>query len=411
MKFFFTFVFFLIPVWGWAQAGTGTRSPMVRQGLVFPLQDQHVHGSSLVQLPNKDLLVAWFQGSGERNADDVRIMGARLKAGEEQWTAPFLLADTPGLPDCNPVLFLIGDTLHLVWIAVQANRWEHSVLRSRRSTRWDGAAAPQWDWQDNIFLKPDESFAEEAQKKFALLPKLHHGWSEYAPPYDRQILQAGQDPTKRSAGWMTRIKPLVLEDGKILLPLYSDGFNFSMMALSTDHGASWKPGLPLIGRGPIQPALVQKADGSLVAYLRDSGDAPNRIQISVSADQGHSWSAARKTAIPNTASVEAIRMRDGRWVLLCNDVEDGRYQLSLLVSEDEGGHWKRAAYLEQDSQRKGSYSYPSLFQGEDELLYMSYSYSPESGKKSIKYQVIDPSAFTLANLPVVYEDPGPKGSH
>src|SRR5690554_5525217 len=77
---------------------------VVQEELIFPLQGQHVHGSSIVSLPNGDLLVAWFQGSGERTADDVRIMGARLKKGEGAWSVPFELADTPNLPDCNPVL-------------------------------------------------------------------------------------------------------------------------------------------------------------------------------------------------------------------------------------------------------------------------------------------------------------------
>jgi hypothetical protein len=41
---------------------------------IFPLVRQHVHGSTIVELPNGDLLAAWFQGSGERQADDVAIM-------------------------------------------------------------------------------------------------------------------------------------------------------------------------------------------------------------------------------------------------------------------------------------------------------------------------------------------------
>ncbi|MFZ9747887.1 MAG: hypothetical protein ACO3G4_14805, partial [Opitutaceae bacterium] len=46
----------------------------LRTELVFPLQAEHTHGSTLVELPNGDLLVGWFQGSGERWADDVRIL-------------------------------------------------------------------------------------------------------------------------------------------------------------------------------------------------------------------------------------------------------------------------------------------------------------------------------------------------
>ena len=43
---------------------------------IFPVQKEHVHGPTIVELPNGDMLSAWFQGSGERWADDVRIMGS-----------------------------------------------------------------------------------------------------------------------------------------------------------------------------------------------------------------------------------------------------------------------------------------------------------------------------------------------
>ncbi|MCL5279879.1 MAG: hypothetical protein M1376_08250 [Planctomycetes bacterium] len=33
----------------------------------------------IAELPHGDLLVAWLQGSRKRWADDMRIMGARLK--------------------------------------------------------------------------------------------------------------------------------------------------------------------------------------------------------------------------------------------------------------------------------------------------------------------------------------------
>src|SRR5690554_4966648 len=74
------------------------QEPMFDAELVLPFQDEHVHGSTIEQLPNGDLLVAWFQGSGERWADDVRIMGARKKAGGEAWSEPFVLADVDGFP-------------------------------------------------------------------------------------------------------------------------------------------------------------------------------------------------------------------------------------------------------------------------------------------------------------------------
>jgi predicted neuraminidase len=95
---------------------------------IFPPVQEHVHGSTIVELPDGELLAAWFQGSGERWADDVRIMGARLKKGEDHWSRPFLMADTPGFPDINPILFMDAQKrLWLMWYTVIANQWETSL--------------------------------------------------------------------------------------------------------------------------------------------------------------------------------------------------------------------------------------------------------------------------------------------
>lgn len=373
---------------------TLTPTPKVSETLIFPEQPEHAHGSSVVQLPNGDMLVAWFQGSGERTADDVRILGARLKKGTRQWSTPFLMADTPHLPDCNPVLFLNHEKkLFLVWIAVQANLWEQSILRVRTATDYGGDAAPVWNWQDNILLKPDDAFAREVKAKLAALPEHGIGWAGYAPKYDDMIAQAATDPVKRSIGWMTRIKPLLLENKRIVLPLYSDGYNLSLMAISDDDGATWLPGLPLVGRGPIQPALARKKNGTLVAYLRDSGDWPPQVQSSESNDRGHTWSAATKTDIPNTASVELLVLKDGRWAFVGNDLHDGRYRLGLFLSDDEGQSWNRKTYLEDKPKDQGGYSYPSLIQGDDGLLHITYSWHAEKNRKSIKYVVVNPKSL------------------
>lgn len=359
--------------------------------LIFPPQAKHTHGSSLVSLPNGDLLCAWFMGSGERNADDVQILGARLPKGSSTWSAPFQLADTYNIPDCNPVLFLNHEgTLFLVWIAVNANQWEQSILRVRTSNNFSGPGAPVWNWQDNIILKPNDNFVSETANKFKLLPDPGTGWSAYAASYDKMIVEAAKDPAKRSIGWMTRIKPLLLGDRKILLPLYSDGFNFSLLAISADDGKTWRPSLPIVGRGNVQPALVQRKDGSLVAYMRDNGDAPPRVQYSESADQGESWTPAAKLTIPNTASVEVLQLKDGRWVFVGNDIVDGRYQLSMYGSDDEGKTWKWKYYLEKEGKQQGSFSYPSLIQSKDGMIQVSYSYQVNQEGETIKHLSIDP---------------------
>ncbi|MDQ6478471.1 exo-alpha-sialidase [Dyadobacter sp. LHD-138] len=389
IKLYVFFLFFSIHI---VQAQT---SPVLQQTIIFPHQEKHVHGSSIVSLPNGDFLVAWFQGSGERTADDVKIMGARLKKGDKTWSEPFLMADTPLIPDCNPVLFLNNQgKLFLTWIAVQANLWEQSIIRFKTSVDYNKAGAPVWNWQDNILLKPDKKFEEETAAKFKSMPESTIGWAGYAPKYDEMIVEASKDATKRSIGWMTRIKPLLFENGRIVLPLYSDGYNFSLMAISDDNGETWRPSLPVIGRGPIQPALARKKNGDIVALMRDSGDGPTQVHISESADQGETWKATVKTDIPNTASVELLVLQDGKWAFLGNDIGDGRYQLSLRISGDEGKTWKWKTFIENDLSKKGSYSYPSLIQTKDGLLHMTYSHHAEKQKKTIKYVVVDPKKIT-----------------
>jgi predicted neuraminidase len=363
--------------------------------LIFPLQEKHVHASSIVALPNGDFLCVWFNGSGERTSDDVKLMGARLEKGKTNWSEPFLMADTPNIPDCNPVLFLNHEKkLFLVWIAVQANKWEQSVLRFRTSIDYQKSGSPIWNWQDNILLKPDDNFAKEVTQRLKETPPSSAGWAGYAPKYDELIISASNDPIKRSFGWMTRIKPLLLPNKRIVLPLYSDGFNMSIMAISDDDGSTWRPSLPLVGRGPIQPAIIQKKNGNLYALMRDSGDDPARVHMSESKNNGETWQVSTKTAIPNTASVELLVLQDGRWAFLGNDIDDGRYRIGLFLSDNEGKTWNWKTYLEKVEPNKGSFSYPSLIQTADGLLHITYSYHLEKDKKSIKYVVLNPLKIT-----------------
>jgi predicted neuraminidase len=103
-------------------SGQSSEKAILQTQLIFPVQEKHTHGSSLVHLPNGDFLATWFYGSGERNADDVKIMGARLKKGDKVWSEPFLMADTPGIPDCNPVLFLNYSWSGLLFMPIDGSR-------------------------------------------------------------------------------------------------------------------------------------------------------------------------------------------------------------------------------------------------------------------------------------------------
>ncbi len=353
--------------------------------LIFPIQTQHVHSSSIVELPNGDLLSCWFQGSGERKANDVVVNGARLRKGQKKWSKPFLMADTPGQPDCNPMMFLNkNNELFLVWIAVQSNRWERSILKVKTTTNYTKEGAPKWEWQDVILLKPGEEFAKRVEEQFKEFGREDLAWAEYALPYEEMLIKAAKDPKKRETGWMTRTCPVILNNGKILLPLYSDGFNFGLIAISEDDGKTWKPSLPIIGRGLNQPSLIVRNDGSVDAYMRDDGDEPGRILISHSNDEGYSWTYGQKSDIPNPgASLEVIKLKSGNWLMVNNDVDDGRYSLAVTISDDEGKSWKWKRNLE--NTKGASFSYPSVIQAKSGNIHITYSSFTIEGQKAIKH--------------------------
>ncbi len=365
---------------------------------IFPLQPLHVHGSSIAELPGGDLISCWFEGSGERQANDVRIMGARLSKGTTKWSTPFEMADTPGIPDCNPVLFVNQQgRLFLTWIAVLANRWEQAVIRYRTADRFNTDGSPIWNWQDNIFIQPGKEFAEKIKDGLKKINDPSRGWSEYAPSYDQLTIQAATDARKNSIGWMTRIKPLQAKNGNIILPLYSDGFNLSIMAISSDQGKTWTPSSPVVSRGGIQPALIERKNGELLALMRDNGDEPGHIKMSSSQNGGSDWTPAEKTTIPNPgSSVEMLKLQDGRLILVCNDLSEGRYKLSLYVSTDEGKTWQYNGWIDHDILKKDSFSYPAAIQGSDGLIHITYSKHAAEKGKTIQHVIINPDRISTS---------------
>jgi predicted neuraminidase len=183
---------------------------------------------------------------------------------------------------------------------------------------------------------------------------------------------------------MTRAHPILIGQSRIIVPLYSDGFSLSLMAITDDWGKTWHTSTPLCGAGNIQPSIAQRQDGSLYSLMRDNGPPPKRLHQSESRDRGETWSPVTDSAIPNPGSgAEIITLRNGHWVLINNDSENARSTLSIQISEDEGStwRWKRHLEFEPESTTAGSYHYPSLMQAKDGSLHVSYSYHLSSHGK------------------------------
>jgi predicted neuraminidase len=415
---------------------SGGKKPVCRAMEIFPLVRQHVHGSSIVELPNGDLLAAWFQGSGERWADDVAIMGSRLKAGAKQWSEPFVMADVPGFPDINPILFIDPQKrLWLLWYTVLANQWETSLPKYRISenyTTQDGA--PEWSWQEVLHVKPGDpaergiqpgdrfvasierqikEYAEYVVKSASVSEQVARGivdrWAEglLAKARGENMIREGRlydakggstaqkmgYPYFRRVGWQTRNKATIIDNKRIIVPLYSDGFSFSLMAITDDSGQTWQFSEPLVGAGNIQASIVEKADGTLVAYMRDNGPRPQRIHISTSQDKGLTWSLVKDSDLPNPGSaVDVVRLKNGHWILAYNDTERGRHSLAVSISTDEGQTWAYKRHIERDMRDLAiatRSAYPSFVEGRGGILHMVYSYHHRDRKdgpnETIKY--------------------------
>ncbi len=355
---------------------------LLQSELIIPPEHWHNHASSVVQLPDGSLFACWYHGSGEREADDVKIEGARLKPGAHEWSPRFTLADTPGFPDTNPALLLDAhQRLWLLWPVILANRWETALMKYRLSTDYAGDGPPRWQVNETMLFVP-RNF--EAAVRKAVEPLARPG--SPGAQYWQDILRKAGDKYFSRMGWMTRVHPLELPSGRILVPLYSDGYSFSLMALTDDGGTTWTTSEPLPGPGNIQPSLVRRRDGTLVAYMRDNGPPPKRVQMSTSRDDGITWSPVVDTEIPNPGSgLEAIALRNGEWALIYNDTERGRNSLAVSISDDEGKTWKWTHHLERDlGPHPGSFHYPSLIQARDGTLHATYSYYTAAGQ-SIKH--------------------------
>src|SRR5947209_4467015 len=151
--------------------------------------------------------------------------------------------------------------------------------------------------------------------------------------YAKRLIEHAEDEYFSRMGWFTRTHPQQLPSGRILAPMYSDGFSFGIMAISDDQGYTWRASEPIVGAGSIQPSVVRKNDGTLVAYLRDNGPPPKRAHISFSKDDGVTWTPARDTEILNPGtSLEVIRLANGHWIMVYNDLEQKRYSLLAAIS-------------------------------------------------------------------------------
>lgn len=306
------------------------------------------HASTIAETGDGSLLTCWFAGSAEAQRD-VRIVCSRLAPlATAEWSEPAVAVDAGEHASGatlankfigNPVLHRDDDgILWLFYEAVQVGGHSGATVQYKTS-RDDGRT-----------------------------------WS------GGKALAGGLT----SPGHLPRNKPLRLADGRVMLPLYREftsDYGYTLTLTLHDGAITAQEKHVIPGTGHLQPSLVARPDGSVLAYLRNK-DAGNVLVARFDPAAGE-WSAPVPTDVPNpNAAVDALALPDGRILLAHNPSHTERNPLSLAVSRD-GVTFTRLWDLE--SAPSGSFAYPALFRATDGTYHVTYTYKDRAAIKHVTF--------------------------
>ena len=176
--------------------------------------------------------------------------------------------------------------------------------------------------------------------------------------------------------------------GRILLPshagpIYGKGDHWQAFCLySDDDGCTWQASTKradLPARGAEEPAVVERADGSLLAILRTS---LGQLYRATSEDRGETWSEAESTGLDSPAVATCMKRipTTGDLLLIWNNAKpychtvpgatsthQPRNPLTCAISRDDGTTWEQIRNVED---RPGyDNGYPSVtFVGDEALI-------------------------------------------
>jgi len=170
-------------------------------------------------------------------------------------------------------------------------------------------------------------------------------------------------------------KPTVLANGDWLLTssVWKADNSFKVYA-STDHGATFTlRGTANVPdpktRGPDEPMIVERKDGSLWMMVRMQGMAET-----ISRDAGKTWMPVAKIAIRHCTSRFFLRRLQSGALLLVKhgllDARAGREKLMAFLSDDDGQSWQGGLMLDE----RDDVTYPDGVQAKDGTIYLIYDH-------------------------------------
>lgn len=348
---------------------------------LLPAAEGRNHASQLCWAANGDLLCTWMAGAGEGRAG-MNILLSRLGPEESRWSDPIRISEDDQRSEQNPLLWLDGyGDLHLL----------HTAQRVREPSDCSSDAAFSMQWTARLRRRSSSDHG--------------HSWS---PSSDLLADEA-----------FCRHPPLSDGRGGWLLPIYRSlaegnlfGHDHSQVAcLDTDLSVSSIQPVPR-STGRVHGSLVVSADGqSLLQFFRSR--LADHIYRAVGQLDGSGWGEPRATPLPNNnSSIQALRLASGRLAMIFNRFCMGgdqpmhwgdahwpytRWPLTIALSEDDGISWPWIRDIdsglgfcgEANWQSNLRMEYPSLLEGPEGILHVTYSWANQAVIRYMKLREND----------------------
>lgn len=323
-------------------------SALEERYVIEPHTFKITHGSSLVALPNNQLLSCFFAGKKEAQPD-IEIYCAKFTDGK--WQKHYKVV----------------------------KRQDRSMWSSWNFTL--GNSVLHYDRHDRLWMF------------YAGTP--FGGWAAGQVHY-KVSLDEGKTWTRgrrltRWIGKLARNKIMELEDGSFLLPLYHEmkakqGTIYHLFPNDPPRNFigkwSWRR---IPGNNHIQPSLLKDPDNDKIhIYMRNmkKGKAIySSMQLSNLPKLEYTAPVKLEVNNPNS-SLDTIRFKDKALMVYNNDPEE-RMRITLAYSDDFI-NFTPIYNFENDSDKEIKHAYPTIIQDADGNYHIAYSYLNGSSIKHVK---------------------------
>jgi formylglycine-generating enzyme required for sulfatase activity len=298
------------------------KNPSIPKDSWGPIFSQHNHFAAVCVCPNGDVLAAWYSTVTEPGRELLQA-ASRLRAGSDRWDPASLFFTVPDVNCHAPVLFRDGRRLY--------------HFANQGLLGWDNAC---------IILRTSDDSGATWSRPSIIVPR------EHATPQSQPC------------------SALRTKGGELVLACDGDVHKTERLVVSKDEGKTWTVAEGDLrasagGRYVIHPAIAQRDDGAVLAFVR----GPHPMPVLISKDLGATWTE-EKTPFPGIGGGQkatALKLASGA-LLLCSidsrkTLVDGGGTFAAL-SLDDGKTWPHVRKVE------GVGGYMALAQAPNGIVYL-----------------------------------------